>query len=52
MARPLDGSVGILVYGADSAQEAQQMNENDPAVKAEIGDPGLRPFRAGHLSGD
>ena len=41
-----DGAIGIIVWRGDSAEE---MHENDPAVKAGIGYPELHPFRIGLL---
>ena len=46
-----DGSIGIIVLRVGSAEEAQQIYENDPAVKAGIGYPELHPFRVGMLAG-
>ena len=47
-----DGAIGVLIYRVNSAEEAQRIFDDDPAVKAEIGDSrGLHPFRVGHLSG-
>jgi uncharacterized protein YciI len=46
-----DGTVGIIVYRADSADEAQQLYDNDPAVRAGIGYPELHPFHVGYLPG-
>jgi uncharacterized protein len=45
-----DGSVGILVYRADSAEEARRLFDDDPAVKAGIGYPELHPFHIVLLS--
>jgi uncharacterized protein YciI len=45
-----DGSIGILFFRADSAEEAQRIFDNDPAVKAGIGYPELHPFHIGMLS--
>lgn len=45
-----DGSFGILVYKADSADEAEQLYTNDPAVRAGIGHAELHPFHVGYLS--
>jgi len=44
-----DGSVGVLVYRVDSAEEAQKLFESDPAVQAGVGFPELHPFHIGHL---
>jgi uncharacterized protein YciI len=42
-----DGSIGVIILRVGSAEEAQQIYENDPAVKAGIGHPELHPFRVG-----
>jgi len=47
-----DGAVGILVYQIDSAEEAQQLLDNDPAILAGIGYPELHPFLIGHPAVD
>ena len=46
-----DGAVGIIVLRVGSAEEAHQIYENDPAVKAGIGQPELHPFRTTLLFG-
>ena len=46
-----DGAIGVLIYRVDSAEEAQRIFDDDPAVKAEIGHSELHLFRVGHLSG-
>ena len=46
-----DGAIGLLVFRADSAEEAQRIFDDDPAVRAGIGDSELHPFRVGLLSG-
>ena len=45
-----DGSVGVLIYRVDSAEEARQLFDHDPAVLGNVGYPELHPFRIGHLS--
>ncbi len=45
----VDGSVGVVIYRVDSADEARRLFYNDPAVIAGIGYPELHPFRIGHL---
>ena len=45
-----DGSIGILVLRVDSAEEAQAIYDNDPAVIAGIGYTELHPFRVGMYS--
>jgi len=42
-----DGAIGIIILRVGSAEEAQQIYENDPAVKAGIGYPELHRFRVG-----
>ena len=42
-----DGAIGIIILRVGSAEEAQQIYENDPAVKAGNGYPELHPFRVG-----
>jgi uncharacterized protein len=44
-----DGVFGILIYRADSAEEARRLFDDDPAVKAGIGYPELHPFHIGLL---
>ena len=46
-----DGSIGIIVLRVGSAEEAREIYENDPAVKAGIGYPELHPFRMGLYAG-
>jgi uncharacterized protein YciI len=46
-----DGAIGIIVWRLDSAEEARRIYENDPAVKAGIGDSELHPFRVGLFAG-
>jgi uncharacterized protein YciI len=47
----IDGSIGILVFRVDSAEEAGEIFEKDPAVVAGIGYPELHPFRIGMQAG-
>jgi uncharacterized protein len=47
-----DGTLGILVYRVDSAEEAQRLFDEDPAVIAGVGYPELHSFRIGFLSGN
>lgn len=42
-----DGAIGILVLRVGSAEEAQRIFDDDPAVKAGIGDSELHPFHVG-----
>jgi len=44
----VDGSVGVVIYRVDSAEEARRLFYNDPAVIAGIGYPELHPFRIGY----
>ena len=46
-----DGAIGVIVWRLDSAEEARRIFENDPAVRAGIGDAELHPFRIGLLAG-
>jgi uncharacterized protein YciI len=46
-----DGAIGLLVLRVASAEEAQRLFEDDPAVKAGIGETELHPFRVGLLLG-
>ena len=45
-----DGSFGIVVFKADSDEEAQQIMENDPAVRARLFSAELHPFHLSLLS--
>lgn len=47
----LDGAYGIIIYKADSPEEAQEMFENDPAVQAGILNMELHPFKVGVMEG-
>jgi len=47
-----NGAIGIIVLRVGSAEEARQIYENDPAVKAGIGDSELHPFRVGLFKGE
>ena len=44
-----DGTMGILVYQVRTAAEAQELFDNDPAVKAGFGIPELHPFHVGYI---
>jgi hypothetical protein len=46
-----DGAIGIIILRVGSEEEARQIYENDPAVKAGIGHPELHPFRATLVAG-
>jgi uncharacterized protein YciI len=46
-----DGTIGIIILRADSADEARQIYEHDPAVIAGIGNTELHPFRLGLFAG-
>lgn len=44
-----DGTLGIIVYTADSEEEAVELFKNDPLVKSDIVDTELRQFRVGSI---
>ncbi len=46
-----NGAIGIIVWRLSSAEEARQIFENDPAVRADIGEAELHPFQVGLLAG-
>lgn len=46
-----DGAIGVIVWRLGSAEEAQRIFENDPAVKTGIGEAELHPFRLGLFAG-
>jgi uncharacterized protein len=46
----IDGTIGVLIFRVDSADEARRYFYNDPAVIAGIGYPELHPFQIGHLT--
>ena len=46
-----DGAIGVIVWKLSSAEEARRIFDNDPAVKAGIGEAELHPFRIGLLGG-
>ena len=46
-----DGAIGIIVLRVDSPDEAREIFENDPAVKAGIGPAELHRFRLGLFAG-
>jgi len=46
-----DGAIGVIVWKLGSAEEAREVFENDPAVKAGVGEAELHPFRIGLLAG-
>jgi uncharacterized protein YciI len=46
-----DGAIGIVILRVGSAEEAREIFESDPAVKAGIGHPELHPFRVGLWAG-
>ncbi|MCX8131673.1 MAG: YciI family protein [Clostridia bacterium] len=41
----LDGAYGIVIFRAESTEEAQQIFKNDPAVKAGIVHAELHPYQ-------
>ena len=47
-----NGAIGIIILRVGSAEEGQQIHENDPAVKAGIGHAELYPFRVGLFAGE
>jgi uncharacterized protein YciI len=46
-----DGSIGVIVWKVGSAEEARSIFDHDPAVRANVGDAELHPFRVGMLAG-
>lgn len=46
----IDGTIGVLIFRVDSADEARRYFYTDPAVIAGIGYPELHPFQIGHLT--
>ncbi len=46
-----DGAIGVLVLRVDSAEEAQRVFDDDPAVRSGIGHSDLHPFRVGLFFG-
>lgn len=44
-----DGVLGMVVYQAESQEEALEMFESDPLVKSGIVDTEFHPFRSGHI---
>jgi len=48
----VDGTMGVLIYRVDSAEEARRIFYNDPAVIAGIGYPELHRFLIGHPAAD
>lgn len=47
----LDGAFGIVVYKAESKEEALKLFEDDPLVKSNIANTEFHPFRTGHIQG-
>ena len=45
----LDGAFGMVMYKAESEEEARAMFDNDPLVKAGITATEFHPFRVGHM---
>jgi uncharacterized protein YciI len=43
-----DGAIGVLVLRVASAEEAQRIFDEDPAVRAGIGNSEIHPFRVVH----
>ena len=46
----IDGTIGVIIFRVDSAEEARRYFYNDPAVIAGIGYPELHPFQIGHIT--
>ncbi|MDD1661093.1 MAG: YciI family protein [Methanomicrobiales archaeon] len=46
-----DGAIGVIIWKVSSAEEARRIFDQDPAVKAGIGDAELHPFRLGLIGG-
>jgi uncharacterized protein YciI len=46
-----DGAYGIVIFRADSIDDAQQIFENDPAVKAGIVHAELHPYQVSAMEG-
>ena len=46
-----DGSIGVIIWQVASADEARRIFDEDPAVRAQIGEAELHPFRIGLLAG-
>jgi uncharacterized protein YciI len=44
-----DGSYGTIVFNAPSLEAAEEIFNNDPAVKAQIVNATLHPFRVGSI---
>jgi uncharacterized protein YciI len=46
-----DGAIGVIIWKVVSAEEARRIFENDPAVKADVGEAELHEFRVGLMAG-
>jgi uncharacterized protein YciI len=46
-----DGAIGVIIWKLSSAEEGRHIFDNDPAVKAGIGEAELHPFRIGLFGG-
>ena len=44
-----DGAMGLIVYNAESAEEARVLFENDPLTKSGIMETEFHPFKIGHV---
>jgi uncharacterized protein YciI len=42
-----DGAIGVIIWRVESAEEAREIFENDPAVIANVGEAELHEFRIG-----
>jgi uncharacterized protein YciI len=45
----LDGAFGMIIYRAETEEEARSMFENDPLTKSGITNTEFHPFRVGHM---
>lgn len=45
----LDGAFGMIIYRAETEEEARAMFENDPLTKSGITNTEFHPFRVGHM---
>ncbi len=46
-----DGAIGVIVWKVGSAEEGRRIFDQDPAVKADVGEAELHEFRLGLLTG-
>lgn len=45
----MDGAMGLIVYQAESAEEARVLFEKDPLTKSGIMNTEFHPFKIGHV---